>query len=510
MIIGLNYIKLSKVVETLFVKEVFRSNVNLNMKKKKLLLIIPPQEGLLKGFATGIVSLAEYLEEYFPPEELSIKILDFSLYSYDEVKIHSIEYSSYTNLIVGITTTTASYQASLYTAQQFKRSNAQCTIVFGGHHASADPNTILLNHSDLVDYIIKGEGEKALSEFVECFPNVFECSNLVYLKNGKPKTNMSTALLETDDLDKISLSYKETELYGLSGKFDTVTYVSARGCPLRCSFCAVANQKMRSKSVEKVKQDLEKLLALGYNRIAIEDNFFAHSPKRTLLLCKQLQELKTNYPAFEWDCQTRVESLKNIELIKAMDEAGCYAVYIGVEALNTYDLEYLGKAKNGKKYMHVMMDSVLPNVFTTNVQCFINIQLGLPNNHAFKESKNNLKKIGKFAIFNKKEVTVFPMLHVVYPGTKHFTDGIFENSWRPDVFEHFTKWENTQKNLYNWLGENFAHGTGGLPIGILDKEKLKVNQFHLDHESIFEVQKDLKDIKNLPGIKVFEYESFLT
>ncbi|MBE9668084.1 hypothetical protein [Mucilaginibacter boryungensis] len=31
------------------------------MARKKLLLIIPPQKGLLKGFATGIVSLARQL-----------------------------------------------------------------------------------------------------------------------------------------------------------------------------------------------------------------------------------------------------------------------------------------------------------------------------------------------------------------------------------------------------------------------------------------------------------------
>lgn len=481
------------------------------MSRKKLLLIIPPQKGLLKGFATGIVSLAEYL--YLKKSEINtdIEILDFSLLYPDEVKIQTLDYSRSENLIVGITTTTASYQSALYVAKNFKKSNPNCTVILGGHHASADTDTILRNHSGLVDFIISGEGEVALYEFVRDFPLVGDASNLVYLKNNQIVRNKIAPLLSENHLDKISLSYKETELYGHAGKFDTITYVSARGCPLKCSFCAVANQKMRAKSVLQVKADLKKLLKLGFNTIAIEDNFFAHSPTRTFELSRQLGTLKQTSPLFRWDCQTRVESLKNPEIIKAMEDGGCYAAYVGVEALNDEHLIYLGKTKNPEHYLQVLTETVVPNMLASNIDSYINLQFGIPgstkNHH--NQALSHLKKIGLMASKKGKAITVFPQLHVVYPGTQHHIEGTISKRFSRDIFESFTKWEVQQNNLYGWMGENFAHGTGGIPEGILERSLLAKSRFSVEHERVLQIQNELADIKKLRGIKIFEYKKFL-
>lgn len=482
------------------------------MAKIKLLLVIPPQKGLLKGFATGIVSLAEYLSLRKAEIDTDIEILDYSLYGEEEVKLSSLEYARYENLIVGVTTTTASYQAALRVAKDFKRSNPLCKIVLGGHHASSDPENILKSHREIIDYIIAGEGEMAIFELMRDFPDVANVSNLIYLNNDKLIKNRTAPFLSETDLDLISLSYKETELYGHAGKFDTITYVSARGCPLKCSFCAVANQKMRAKNVYQVKADIKKLLKLGFNTIAIEDNFFAHSPKRTFDLCKELKSLQKEYHSFKWDCQTRVESLKSPEIIRAMAKAGCYAVYLGVEALNYEHLTYLGKTKNPERYLELLFDTVIPNILNSKVDCYINIQLGIPGSSIshHKETLDSLYKIGALAKKKNKHVTVFPMLHVVYPGTWHFSSGIMSKTYSSDVFEYFTKWEASQANLYSWLGENFAHGTGGIPQGILNETALKENRFEIPTEKIFEIQNQLSEIKRIEGITVFEYKPFIT
>lgn len=482
------------------------------MAQKKLLLIIPPQKGLLKGFATGIVSLREYLALKQNEVETDVDILDFSLYSADEVKIQSLDYTKTENLFVGVTTTTASYQSALYVAKNFKRSNSKCTVIFGGHHASADPENILRNHQGIVDYIITGEGEIALYEFLKDFPKVENVSNLVYLKDDKIVKNKIAPFLSEYDLNLISLSDKETDLYGHPGKFDTITYVSARGCPLKCSFCAVANQKMRAKSTLKVKEDISKLLKLGFDTIAIEDNFFAHSSTRTFELCNELETLQRETTSFKWDCQTRVESLKNPDIIKAMENAGCYAAYLGVEALNHEHLLYLGKTKNPDRYLELLFDTVVPNMLNSDVDCYINLQLGIPgsNGSHHQQTMEALRKIGAMAKRKNKQITVFPMLHVVYPGTKHYYDGVYCKTYTGNVFEYFTKWEATQTNLYGWLGDNFAHGTGGIPQGILNAENLKENIFEILPDKILEIQNQLSEIRRTTGIKVFEYKPFIT
>lgn len=478
---------------------------------KTLLLIIPPQKGLLKGFATGLVSLAEYLSLKEDEIDTNIEILDWSMDSYDEIKIKSLEYADTDNLIVGVTTTTASYQSSLDVAKNFKRSNPESKIIFGGHHASADPETILKNHPHIVDYVIKGEGERALYKFLKVYPDVQDVPNLVYQINNEIVKNSSAPLLNSKELDLISLSYNETELYGQPGKFDTITYVSARGCPLGCYFCAVSNQKMRSKTVGRAKKDIQKLVDLGYQTISIEDNFFAHSPRRTFELCKELKSLRLEGHEFKWDCQTRVESLKDSEIIKAMEEAGCYAAYLGVEALNFDHLEYLGKTRNPERYMKLLNDYVLPQLLESKIDCYINLQLGIPESNGthHRETLLSLKKIGDVASRTGKVVTIFPMLHVIYPGTKHYLDGVMQNKFKAEIFEDFTAWESKQQYLYSWLGENFAHGTGGIPFGILNENKLRDSSFEIEPERILEIQKQLSDFRRIEGIRVFEYEPFI-
>ena len=102
------------------------------MSKAKLLLIIPPQKGLLKGFATGIVSLAEYLALKSDEIDIDIEILDFSLFTEEEILISAYEHCHRERLIVGITTTTASYQPSLTVARSFKKTKSDTIVIMGG------------------------------------------------------------------------------------------------------------------------------------------------------------------------------------------------------------------------------------------------------------------------------------------------------------------------------------------------------------------------------------------
>ncbi|NOT50242.1 MAG: radical SAM protein [Chitinophagaceae bacterium] len=481
------------------------------MVRKLLLLIIPPQKGLLKGFATGIVSLAEYLSQKKAESFVDVQIIDYSQDTPEEVFIDSLKYAGVENLVVGVTTTTASYQSAIDVAKSYKQNIPSCNVIFGGHHASADPETVLRNNIGIVDYIIAGEGEVALYNFLHDFPQVRNTPNLIYIDKSDIIKNTHAPLLSQEDLDLIMLGYKERKLYGHAGKFDTITYVSARGCPLQCSFCAVANQKMRTKSTKKVCEDISQILDLGFNTIAIEDNFFAHSHVRTMELCSSLSEVRKSYPSFRWDCQTRVESLKNPDIIMAMERAGCYAVYLGVEALNYDHLIYLGKSKTPDRYLELLSDLVIPNLLKSSVNCFINIQFGIPGSNSQHDSQtiSTLAAIGKRAASMRKKVTVFPMLHVIYPGTKHYFDGVTVGYFSKDVFERFTQWEASQISLYNWMGDNFAHGTGGIPQGILNKEKLREGKFEIITDKVLEIQNLLSKVKYMEGISLFEYKPFI-
>src|SRR3972149_10566754 len=64
--------------------------------------------------------------------------------------------------IVGITCGSATYHRCLETAKAVKETVPSCKVVVGGWHASYLPNSLLQQPE--VDYVVMGEGERAMAE----------------------------------------------------------------------------------------------------------------------------------------------------------------------------------------------------------------------------------------------------------------------------------------------------------------------------------------------------------
>jgi len=484
--------------------------INTGNTGKTLFLIAPPQRGLLEGFASGLISLANFVQIHEP--ETDIRLLDFS--QADPLDIDCELRTAFTTAgeaLVGITATTASYYNAILAARACKRLRPDIPVVLGGHHATSQDDVILRRHPE-VDIVVCGEGERAILGLLRSFPELSGVPGISYRSPFGVQRNPPAPLLETAALDEISPFFRQERLHAPPGKFDHATYVSARGCPLRCAFCCVGNSRIRAKSVAAIVSDLRYLIgARGYQRLAIEDNFFAHSASRTIELCAALEKLQQEH-RFSWDCQTRVESLRDRAVIAAMEQAGCEAVYIGVEALTPRGLAYLGKTAQPAKYLDMLLGDVLPRMMRSRIGTYINLQFGLPGGVEDAESQRVLATIAGIAAAAGRTVTVFPQLHVVYPGTSHFRMYLEQGLFGSDgsaVFEAFTAWEAAQEPILNWLGEHFAHGVGGIPIGILSEEALRAGRFEIDRESVARIDRCLRTIGTLPGISVFRYAPYL-
>ncbi len=484
-----------------------------------LVLVHPPQQGLLEGFSSGLIALANYCSKRLA--NTSVRLLDLGHTGPGgiaaEVENAVLAYPG--DLFVGITTTTASYQSALDVAKIFKRLHPKSIVILGGHHASAQERVILATH-EFVDFVIRGEGEVALTRLVEKYPDVSDVPGLSYRQGLSIRSNKTAKelglLLHTTELDELAPAFNGWGLRSAPGKFDHVTYVSARGCPLRCAFCAVANDKIRAKSVEAVIRDLRYLVVeMGYTSVAIEDNFFAHAPKRTIELCAAIESLRRE-TSFAWDCQTRVESCLRIDVMEAMERAGCEAVYLGVEALDLEHLLYLRKTSSPALYIENLCQSVVPWLLNSRIDCYINLQLGIPGECAAHRQNTirQLRRLGEMAAAHGRQITIFPQLHVVYPGTQHHFEALAEGRFGPigeSVFEEFTKWEARQQPVLCWLGEHFAHGTGGIPEGILQAEPLrKDSQFSVDARAVLEIVNYLEEIAKIPGLSIFSYARYLS
>ena len=60
-----------------------------------------------------------------------------------------------------------------------------------------------------------------------------------------------------------------------------------------------------------------------------------------------------------------------------------------------------------------------------------------------------------------------------------------------------------------WLGKHFAHGLGGLPVGILDPDCLRDGHFTTDPQAIGNVSIAVNQLRAVDGISVFDYGDYL-
>jgi len=136
--------------------------------------------------------------------------------------------------------------------------------------------------------------------------------------------------------------------------------------------------------------------------------------------------------------------------------------------------------------------------------------VGLPNESALTRASRlrNLAGLGKIATQHKKEITVFPQLNAIYPGTAHFDEALKQGQFGPNgqgVFEAFTEWEFENQPILSLLGDNFAHGVGGIPIGTLDRSELKQGRFIVNQRSVDDLKCHLENLAQLEGIELFRY-----
>ncbi|MEW6601169.1 MAG: cobalamin-dependent protein, partial [Nitrospirota bacterium] len=143
---------------------------------------------------------------------------------------------------IGFTATTSSFPDAYRQAEEIKRIFPEIRIVFGGVHVSALREKVLESFP-AIDYVVTGEGEKAMHELVSGAA-VENIQGLIY-RNG---SGISANVLRTDlcELDDIPFPAYD-KLEGFPGayypplfnypKSPSATIISSRGCPYQCSYC---------------------------------------------------------------------------------------------------------------------------------------------------------------------------------------------------------------------------------------------------------------------------------
>ena len=204
-----------------------------------------------------------------------------------------------------------------------KRLNA--IVVIGGSHASAVPESLL--GSPHVDYVIRGEGEKAFVEFLRHLLGqspVEAVPNLAYKQDGAIIYNPIEDNFFIDELPLPDLSDLSPSIYVLAGKPMTFM-ITSRSCPHKCSFCSVHTTfgtNYRRRSLENVLQEIELRYQQGYRVIDFEDDNLTYYKATFKELCRRLIERFPNRE-MEFVAMNGISYLSlDDELLELMNRAG--------------------------------------------------------------------------------------------------------------------------------------------------------------------------------------------
>ncbi len=257
--------------------------------------------------------------------------------------------------IIALTAVTPSIIKTVRLASMLKQALAATPIIIGGPHFTAVPEETLTHYTDF-DYGVVGEGEKTLVDLVEALaddkrpsdvPGVaFRENDSVFFSPPRPPIQ---------DLDYLPIPAWDL-LDGFPSRYHPALFkykrlpsthiVSARGCPNRCIFCdtSVFSRQIRFHSPEYVLDMIGYLVRkFGIKEIIFEDDQFLIKNDRVAEICEGL--LKKRWD-ISWCCSGRVNSVKDVSLLRLMKRSGCWQISYGIESGNQEILDF---AKKGIK-----------------------------------------------------------------------------------------------------------------------------------------------------------------
>jgi hypothetical protein len=143
--------------------------------------------------------------------------------------------------LIGISSLFSAYSdTALRTAAAVKQVCPRAVIVLGGHHPTALPETVLLHPA--VDYLIRGDGEAALPRLAEALRGGSSPEGIAGVcgrrADGTFYLSPPTAPDHLGQLPPPALDLIEWGYYRRRGRA-ALAISAGRGCPWRCTYCAV-------------------------------------------------------------------------------------------------------------------------------------------------------------------------------------------------------------------------------------------------------------------------------
>ncbi len=379
------------------------------------------------------------------------------------------EIKKFSPKVVAISVTTLQIRAAVQLGEAIKERFKNIKIIVGGPHISIDQGFV--HEFSCFDVGMTGEAEIT-------FPKVIE-----KILKGKAVPKIVNSQLPLD-LDRLPLparnKIKISDYFEVESPMATI--ITSRGCPYKCLFCSrvAISDKVRFRNPELIVDEIESLKP-DYQNITFLDDTFTLNRNHTLSLCREMikRDLK-----MRWTCNTRANLLDE-ELVKAMKDAGCDLILIGVESGD----EKLRNETIHKKIKDKDVNKAVRICKKAGVTIGGYFMLGFP-----KETEGQIEKTvnypGKFGLD-------IMSIHAttVYPGSELFETAQKEN--KKNYLDLWYKYAKGEKRLQDLP---LVYIPKGMEFSVIEKARKKAYlKFYARPKFI--IKQIIRDLKSFNDFK---------
>ena len=252
--------------------------------------------------------------------------------------------------LVGLSSMTWQYATCVKIMRLIRRMLPEARIVLGGYHATLMAEEIAASDdADLVDFMVRGEGEEAFRRLVNALggsDRLAEIPSLSYKADGRFVHNPKGELL---DLSKLKLPIRDkrrlTWGYHIMNRHVEVMETS-RGCTRNCNFCSIRHMYGRSFRPFPLSRILADIDDIYYRRrvrwIFVSDDNLVLDPARVIRMCDAIiaRGYRNLYFVVQADCVTMA---RNEEMVAKMARAGFKSIFLGMENASKKNLAAANK-----------------------------------------------------------------------------------------------------------------------------------------------------------------------
>ena len=251
---------------------------------------------------------------------------------------------------VATTAITATFPDALEVLRSAKAVNPGVITLIGGVHPTFMDEEVLEYDGDVVDYVVRGEGERTLEALLRGLDAGAELKGVSGLS-----FQVDEKLVRTPDrtlMGSLEVSHDEWDLldwedytYFVIPKSRLAVVSTARGCTFTCVFCSQQrfwNKSWRARSPEAAAEEILNLQkSKGANVFLIADEYPTQDQARWRAFLERLAHAKFDgYLLME----TRAADIVRDEaFLPLYRKAGVIHVYVGLEATDQKTLDFVKK-----------------------------------------------------------------------------------------------------------------------------------------------------------------------